>query len=87
MHLTAFQSDKGDCLLLTNTAGTTNILVDGGMSVSYNAHVAAAMGKLEKAKKALDSAGIEIPFPHMQVLLEETPAVERLSGGGMRKAG
>ena len=54
MHLTAFQSDKGDCLLLTNTAGTTNILVDGGMSVSYNAHVAAAMGKLRTAKKKLD---------------------------------
>lgn len=54
MRLTAFQSDKGDCLLLTNTAGTRHILVDGGMSVSYNAHVAAAMGKLGAAKKALD---------------------------------
>ena len=42
---------------------------------------------LEKAKKALDAAGIEIPFPHVQVLLEETPAVEKLSGGGMRRAG
>lgn len=54
MHLTAFQSDKGDCLLLTNTARTRHILVDGGMSVSYNAHVAAAMGKLGAAGKALD---------------------------------
>jgi beta-lactamase superfamily II metal-dependent hydrolase len=54
MRLTAFQSDKGDCLLLTNTAGTRRILVDGGMSASYNAHVAAAMGKLGAAKKALD---------------------------------
>ena len=42
---------------------------------------------LEKAKKALDAAGIEIPFPHVQLLLEETPAVEKLSGGGMRRAG
>jgi small conductance mechanosensitive channel len=42
---------------------------------------------LEKAKKALDAAGIEIPFPHVQLLLEDTPAVEKLSGGGMRKAG
>lgn len=41
---------------------------------------------LEKAKKALDAAGIEIPFPHMQVLLEETPAIQRLSGA-QRKAG
>ena len=54
MRLTAFQSDKGDCLLLKNDAGTTHILVDGGMSVSYNAHVAAAMGKLRTANKKLD---------------------------------
>ena len=42
---------------------------------------------LEKAKKALDAAGIEIPFPHVQLLLEDTPAVEKLSGAGMRRAG
>jgi small conductance mechanosensitive channel len=42
---------------------------------------------LEKAKKALDAAGIEIPFPHVQLLLEDTPAVEKLGGGGMRRAG
>lgn len=54
MRLTAFQADKGDCLLLTNTAGTRHILVDGGVSSSYTAHVAAAMGKLGAAKKALD---------------------------------
>ena len=35
---------------------------------------------LEKAKKALDAAGIEIPFPHLQVLLEETPALKALAG-------
>lgn len=33
----------------------------------------------EKAKKALDAAGIEIPFPHMQVFLEDTPAVQTLA--------
>jgi len=54
MRLTAFQSDKGDCLLLTDTAGTRHILVDGGVSGSYSAHVAAAMGKLGAAKTALD---------------------------------
>jgi len=37
---------------------------------------------LEKAKKALDAAGIEIPFPHMQVMLENTPAVDKLAGRG-----
>lgn len=30
---------------------------------------------LEKAKKALDAAHIEIPFPHMQLMLENTPAL------------
>lgn len=54
MHLKAFQSDKGDCLLLTNTAGTKRILVDGGMPLSYDSHVAAALGKLATANKALD---------------------------------
>lgn len=34
---------------------------------------------LEKAKEALDAAGIEIPFPHVQLLLEQTPAVELLA--------
>ena len=54
MRLTAFQSDKGDCLLLTDNSGTRRILVDGGMPASYKAHVAAAMGKLGAAKAALD---------------------------------
>jgi small conductance mechanosensitive channel len=35
---------------------------------------------MEKAKNTLDEAGIQIPFPHMQLLLEQTPAVESLSG-------
>jgi small conductance mechanosensitive channel len=35
---------------------------------------------LEKAKKALDAAHIEIPFPHMQLFLENTPAVSTLAG-------
>jgi small conductance mechanosensitive channel len=39
---------------------------------------------LEKAKKALDTAGICIPFPHLQLLVEETPATRnlRLAGQG-----
>jgi small conductance mechanosensitive channel len=35
----------------------------------------------EKAKNALDAAGIEIPFPHLQLLLENTPAMAALTGG------
>lgn len=34
----------------------------------------------EKSKKALDAASIEIPFPHMQLFLENTPAVTALGG-------
>ena len=33
---------------------------------------------LEKAKKALDAAHIEIPFPHVQLLLENIPALATL---------
>jgi small conductance mechanosensitive channel len=42
---------------------------------------------MEKAKKALDAANIEIPFPHVQLLLEDTPAIHTLAPNGMRKAG
>ena len=34
---------------------------------------------IEKCKKALDAAGIQIPFPHVQLLVEETPAIDKLS--------
>jgi small conductance mechanosensitive channel len=37
----------------------------------------------EKAKKAFDAANIEIPFPHMQLFLEQTPALSNL----LKKAG
>ena len=51
MHLTAFQSDKGDCLLVTDTGRTRHILVDGGMAGSYEDHVAGAIAKLGARKK------------------------------------
>ena len=53
MKLTVFQSDKGDCLLLT-AAGGERVLVDGGMAASYSTHVAAALGALAAQGKALD---------------------------------
>jgi small conductance mechanosensitive channel len=34
---------------------------------------------LEKSKNALDAAKIEIPFPHMQLMLENTPALAALA--------
>lgn len=38
MKLTVFQSDKGDCLLLTSTTGNrpARVLVDGGMRASFS---------------------------------------------------
>src|SRR5690606_19144195 len=41
---------------------------------------------MEKAKVALDAAGIEIPFPHMQVLVEDTPALMSLARPEARTA-
>src|SRR5688572_4332786 len=54
MQLRVFQSDKGDCLLLTGQNDKGRILIDGGMPASYSEHVAPAMGQLRKAGKKLD---------------------------------
>jgi beta-lactamase superfamily II metal-dependent hydrolase len=54
MRLTAFQSDKGDCLLLETKDQKNRMLIDGGMSRAYSEHVAPALGALRKAKKKLD---------------------------------
>jgi metal-dependent hydrolase (beta-lactamase superfamily II) len=54
MRLTAFQSDKGDCLLLETTDQKNRMLIDGGMRRAYSEHVAPALGALRKAKKKLD---------------------------------
>jgi small conductance mechanosensitive channel len=37
---------------------------------------------LEKAKTALDAAAVEMPFPHLQLFLEETAAVKLLAKAG-----
>lgn len=39
---------------------------------------------VEKAKKALDAANIEIPFPHMQLLLENASAISTLAGDSLQ---
>jgi hypothetical protein len=54
MKIRVFQSDKGDCLLLTSTSGKNRVLVDGGMTASYTKHVAPALAKLQGAKAKLD---------------------------------
>jgi beta-lactamase superfamily II metal-dependent hydrolase len=53
VKLTVFQSDKGDCLLLTASDGT-RLLADGGMRDSYAEHVAPALGALRQQDLALD---------------------------------
>ncbi|HYC88204.1 MAG TPA: MBL fold metallo-hydrolase [Thermoanaerobaculia bacterium] len=45
MHVTVFQSDEGDCLLLTGT-GDHHVLVDGGMARSFREHAAQAISDL-----------------------------------------
>lgn len=37
---------------------------------------------MERAKKALDAAGIQIPFPHMQLFIEDTPALNTIRPSG-----
>lgn len=54
MNLTVFQSEKGDCLLLTGADGRM-VLVDGGMRASYSKHVAPALGKLRDAGQVVDA--------------------------------
>lgn len=53
MKLTVFQSDKGDCLLVTSKDGK-RVLVDGGMPESYTAHVAPFLNKLREDGEKLD---------------------------------
>src|SRR5262245_9229264 len=71
MHLTAFQSGKGDCLLLTNAAGTARVLVDGGMPDAYNTHVAPALGQLRAKKRKIDLVYVShIDEDHIGGILE-----------------
>ena len=54
MHLTAYQSGKGDSLLLTNAADTARMLVDGGTPDAYGEHIAPLLGKLRDDNKQID---------------------------------
>jgi len=54
MKLTAFQSEKGDCLLLTSNDKACRILIDGGMRAAYKTFVAPALGALGTNHEALD---------------------------------
>ena len=52
MDLTVYQSDKGDCMLISDNQ--THLFVDGGMTSSYKGHVAKAMGSIGNAGQELD---------------------------------
>ena len=53
MKLRIYQSDKGDCLLVSGNAGG-HILVDGGMRKAFQDHVRADLGKMAVKQEALD---------------------------------
>ena len=53
MRIRIFQSDKGDCLLLTSASGA-NMLVDGGMADAFTTHVQPFLGNLAAAGEELD---------------------------------
>ena len=53
MKLRIYQSDKGDCLLVSGYAGG-HILVDGGMRKAFQDHVRADLGKMAAKQEALD---------------------------------
>lgn len=53
MKVTVFQSDKGDCLLVTGNDGK-RVLIDGGMPDSYSRHVAPFLNSLYQSGEKLD---------------------------------
>jgi hypothetical protein len=71
LKLTAFQSDKGDCLLLESADGKNRMLVDGGIERAYAQHVAPALATLRKQKKSIDIAYIShIDEDHIAGILQ-----------------
>jgi beta-lactamase superfamily II metal-dependent hydrolase len=53
MKITVFQSNKGDCLLLTSLDGH-RLLVDGGMKNSYTEFVSPTLNQMREQGSALD---------------------------------
>jgi Metallo-beta-lactamase superfamily len=53
VRIDVFQSDKGDCLLISARDGT-RVLADAGMSSSYSEHVAPALGRIAAKGGELD---------------------------------
>src|SRR5262245_2333944 len=71
MKIRVFQSDKGDCLLLTSNSGKNRVLVDGGMTSSYIKHVAPNLAKLTGSKARIDVAYVShIDDDHIAGILQ-----------------
>jgi beta-lactamase superfamily II metal-dependent hydrolase len=70
MNLRIYQSDKGDCLLVSGGAGG-HILVDGGMRKAFQDHVRADLGKMAAKQEALDLVYVShIDQDHISGVLE-----------------
>jgi beta-lactamase superfamily II metal-dependent hydrolase len=70
MRLRVYQSDKGDCLLVSGTGGG-HILVDGGMRQAFQDHVRADLGKMAAKKEVLDLVYVShIDQDHISGVLE-----------------
>ncbi len=53
MKIQVFQSDKGDCLLLTGADGK-RVLADGGIRGSFTAHVAPTLNRIQRDGEWID---------------------------------
>ena len=53
MRFLTFQSDKGDCVMLTSSDGH-HMLVDGGMRTSYTNHVSRYLGRMRDRGETID---------------------------------
>jgi beta-lactamase superfamily II metal-dependent hydrolase len=70
MKLRVFQSDHGDCLLLT-TADGKNMLIDGGLGASFGEHAAPFLGQMHAAGSKLDLVYVShIDEDHIQGILK-----------------
>jgi beta-lactamase superfamily II metal-dependent hydrolase len=73
MRIRVYQSDKGDCLLVSATkqGKTFNVLVDGGMKDSFSEHVAPDLGKLRGLGQKLDAVYVShIDQDHISGVLQ-----------------
>lgn len=82
---------EGDDRVMTHPAPTVVVTSLGDSSVNLEMRFwtedavqkyPLAWEYTEKCKNALDAAGIEIPYPHMQLFVEDTAGVKRLAAKG-----